>query len=80
MPEREDVSGRVDIAVVSHTALTAGPFSYTQPIDASWPRQGAASRTGAGGVRFSHFLENNACVSALVFQHCFQHGPASIQH
>jgi len=38
MPERENVPGRVDIAVVSDTALTAGPFSYTQPIDAFWPR------------------------------------------
>ena len=38
MPERENVPGRVDITVVSDTALTAGPFSYTQPIDAFWPR------------------------------------------
>ena len=45
MPERENVSGRVNIAVVSHTALTAGPFFYTEPINASWPLQGAASRT-----------------------------------
>ena len=33
MSERENDSGRVNIAVVSDTALTVGPFSYTQPID-----------------------------------------------
>lgn len=34
MPERKNVSSRVNIAIVSDTALTAGPFFYTQPIDA----------------------------------------------
>ena len=29
MPERENVPGRIDIAVVSYTALT-GPFSYSE--------------------------------------------------
>ena len=33
MSERENVSGRVDITIVNDTALTAGPFSYRQPID-----------------------------------------------
>ena len=32
MPERENVPGRVHIAVVSDTALTASPFPYSQPI------------------------------------------------
>ena len=31
-PERENIPGRVDITVVSNTALTAGPFSCTQPL------------------------------------------------
>jgi len=34
MPERKNVSSRVNIAIVSDTALTAGSFFYTQPIDA----------------------------------------------
>lgn len=38
MPGRKNVSGRVNVAVVSDTAFTAGLFSYTQLIDAFWPR------------------------------------------
>jgi hypothetical protein len=33
MPERKNVSGRIDVAVVSDTALTADPFSYSKPCD-----------------------------------------------
>ncbi len=39
MPEHKNVPGRVNIAFVSDTAVTAGQFSYTQPLDAFWPRQ-----------------------------------------
>jgi hypothetical protein len=66
MSKRDNVSGCVNIAVVSDTALTAGQFSYTQPIDALWPCQGTAGRTGTDGVRLVYFLENNTCVSAFV--------------
>ena len=82
MPERENIHGRVNIAFVSDTELTACPFSYSKPRDTFRPRigQGAATRTGLGGVRLVNFFENNTCVSAFVFQHCFLHAPARVQH
>ena len=40
MPERENVPGRVDIAVVSDTTLTC-PFSYSKTGDTFRPRAGA---------------------------------------
>lgn len=30
MPDRKNVLGRIDVAVVSDTTLTASPFSYSQ--------------------------------------------------
>lgn len=74
MPDRENVLGRINItAVVRGTTRTASPVSYSQTCDTSRPRFGQAAtiRTGLGGVRFVNFLKNNACVIALVFQHCF---------
>ncbi len=80
MPGRENVPGRVHVAVVSDTALTAGPFPYSQPIDALRAAERAAGRTGAGGVRLVHLFEHDACVCALVGQHRLQLAPAGIQH
>src|SRR5690554_1487852 len=71
MPDRKNVLCRVYIAVVSDTTLTTSPFSYSQPIYSLRTAKRATTRTGAGGVRLVDFLENNACVSALIFQHCF---------
>lgn|SRR3989338_5708352 len=81
MSRREDVPGRVDVAVVSDTTLT-GPFSYSKPCDTSRPAVGhcAATATGLGGVRLADFPEHDTCVSALVGQHRFQLAPAGIEH
>src|SRR5699024_4400011 len=74
MPDRENVLGRIHIAVaVRDTTRTARPFSYSKPCDTSRPRFGqtATTRTRLGGVCRVDFLKNNACVSAPIVQHCF---------
>ena len=80
MPHREDGPGRVDVAVVSDTALTASPLPHSQPIDTLRPAERATGRSGAGGVRLVDFHEDNACVIAFIFQHCFQLAPAGIEY
>ncbi len=81
MPERENVPGRVHVAVVSDTALT-DPFPYSKPCDTSRPAGGqcTATATGLGGVRLVHYPEDDACVRAFVGQHRFQLTPAGIEH
>ncbi len=81
MPERENVPGRVHVAVVSDTALT-DPFPYSKPCDTSRPAVGqcTATATGLGGVRLVHNPEGDACVRAFVGQHRFQLAPAGIEH
>ncbi len=79
MPEREYVPGRVDVAVVSDTALT-GPDSYSK-AGASFRAVGAdsaAARAGLGGVGFIHRLKHDPGASALIGQELFQLRPASI--
>ena len=74
MPDRENVLGRVYIAVaVRDTTRTAHPFSYSKPCDTSRPAIGqcATTATGLGGVCLVHFLKNNASVIAFILQHCF---------
>ena len=82
MPDRKNVLGRVYIAVVSDTTLTASPLSYSQACSTLRTTDGntTAARTGLGGVRLVDLFKNNACAIAFVFQHCFQHSPASVQH
>ena len=81
MPERENIPGRVHVAVVSDTALT-DPFPYSKPCDTSRPAGGqcTATATGLGGVRLVHDPEDDACVRAFVGQHRFQLTPAGIEH
>ena len=38
------------------------------------------ARTSLGCVTFDDFFKNNPCVSAFIFQHCFDHSPACIQN
>lgn len=81
MPERENVPGRVLVAVVSDTALT-GPFSYskTRSTFRTVGAQRATTRTGLGGVPFIDFQKYPACVLAFVFQQGFQRGPSRVEH
>src|SRR5699024_1693811 len=64
MPDRKNVLGRIDVAVVSDTTLTASPLSHSKPCDTSRPAiwQGATTATGLRGVCLVDFLKNNACV------------------
>ena len=71
-PEAEDIPGRIHVPVVEYTTLHALPDPYSQPVDALRPAKRAARRTGAGGVGFANDLEDDACVSAFIFQHRFQ--------
>lgn len=54
MLDREYVPGRAGMAVVSDTALTTSPFSYSQTFSTLRTAVGNASiaRAGLGGVRF----------------------------
>jgi len=81
MPDRKNVPGRVNVAVVSDTALT-GPFSYSKTGSTfrTVGADSAATRAGLGGVRLVDLFKNNACAIAFVFQHGFQHGPARVKH
>jgi hypothetical protein len=80
MPERKNILCRVNIAVVSNTALTS-PFSYSQAYSTfRTVLARAATRAGLGGVSFVDDFKNYASVSAFIFQHCFQGRPASIQN
>jgi len=58
--ERENVLRRVDIAVVSHTALTH-PFSYSKTCSTFRTAGGddSAARTGLGGVPFWNLQIHN---------------------
>ncbi len=71
-PEAEDILGRIHVPVVEDTTLRSLPAPYSQPIDALRPDKRAARRTGSGGVGFANDLEDDACVSAFIFQHRFQ--------
>lgn len=68
MPERKNIPGGVNVAIMSDTALTTGPFSYSKTCDTFRPRIGqcATIRAGLGGVRLINNLENNACVIAFI--------------
>jgi hypothetical protein len=52
MSDRENVLGRVNIAVVTLTTAVTDPFSYSKTCDTFRPRIGlfTATRTGLGGV------------------------------
>ena len=67
---------------MSHTALTAGPFSYSKARDTFRPAVwlSAATAAGLGGVTFIHDPEDGACVIALVGQHRLQLAPAGVEH
>jgi hypothetical protein len=63
MPERKNVPSRIDIAVVSDTALT-GPFSYSKTRSTfRTVLARAATRTGLGGIGFVDLLENHGSVA-----------------
>lgn len=61
MSERENVPGRVHIAVVGCTT-TISPFPYSRAGSAVRTVGGdfSATRAGLGGVRVVHDLKNNA--------------------
>ncbi len=81
MPEREYVPGRVDIAVLSDTALT-GPDPYSKACSTfrTVDADSAATRTRLGGVGFIHRLKHDPGASALIGQELFQHRPAGVIH
>ncbi len=81
MSERENVPGRINIAVVGCTTTTA-PFSYSKTGSTFRTVGGAlsATRAGLGGVRLVDFHEDNACVITFIFQHCLQLTPAGIEY
>jgi len=81
MPERENVPGRVNIAVVSDTTLT-GPFSYSQTRSTFRTVAGddSATRASLGGVGFVDFHENAASVLAFIGQLRSQCGPAGVEY
>jgi len=82
MPDRENILGRIHIAVMPDTTGITRPFSYSKPCATSRPRTGqtAAIRAGLGGVRFINRFKNNACAIAFIFQHCPQHSSYRIQY
>jgi len=81
MPCREYVPGRVNIAVVSDTALT-GPYPYSKAGSTFRTVIGdsSATRAGLGGVPFIDFEENAACVLAFIGQQRSQCGPTGVEH
>ena len=81
MSERENVPGRINIAVVGCTTTT-GPFSYSKTGSTFRTVGGAlsATRAGLGGVCLVNFHEDNACVIAFIFQHCLQLAPVGIEY
>ena len=73
MPERENVTCRVNISLVKRTALHAPPFSYSKT--GSTFRTAAsyllAARASLGGIGFIYFFKLYAGVLALVLEHGF---------
>jgi len=69
MPDRENILGRVNIAVMPDTTGTAGPFSYSKPCATSRPRIGqtAAIRAGLGGVRLINLFKAMLTLKTLLF-------------
>jgi len=81
MSRRENVPGRVDIAVVGCTAVHAGPFSYSQTGSTfrTAAGDGSAARAGLGGIALVYDLKDNACPLALLLQHCLKLAPSRIE-
>ena len=81
MPRRENVPGRVHVAVVHRAALAASPSSYSKacPTFRTAGGNAPAARASLGGVAFIHYVEDDTGLLALVFQHRLEHGPARVQ-
>ena len=81
MSRRENVPGRVYIAVVGCTAVHAGPFPYSQAGSTFRTACGNASaaRAGLGGIALVYDLKDNACPLAFLLQHCLELAPSRIE-
>ena len=71
----QDISRRIDVAIVAGTAATAYPCPYPQPIDACGSRSGVTVRTGAAGVSFINDLNASTGVLAFIQKLRFQDSP-----
>ena len=74
MPRRENVPGRVHVAVVHRAALAASPSSYSKacPTFRTAGGNAPAARASLGGVAFVDFHKDDTGLMALVFQHRLQ--------
>ena len=81
MPRRENVPGRVDVAVVGCTAVHASPFSYSQASSTFRTAGGntSAARAGLGGIALVFNLKDNACPLAFLLQHGLELAPSRIE-
>ena len=81
MSRRENVPCCIHVPVVYRSAIAASPFSYSQTCSTFRTAGGndPAARASLGGVAFADYLEDDAGLMALVFQHRLEHGPARVQ-
>jgi hypothetical protein len=80
-PDTENVSSRVDIAIVRRPAIRTLPMSYSKTRDTSRPRlrQRAACRTGLGTPSFVGFDKHRLPSGKFVSQHGSERRPARVQ-
>jgi len=82
MHSRKNVLRCFDISIMRRATTATSPFSYSQTCSTFRTAGGdfPPARTSLGCVTFVDFFKNNPCVSAFIFQHCFDHSPACIQN
>lgn len=80
MPQRENVSCGIDVAVMVRTAHLTDPFSYSQTFPAFRAGAAVTRATGLGGIYLIDFLEPDSVRHRLVAELGSEHRPAGIQH
>jgi len=82
MPHSENVRSSVDITVMTDTAITTRPLSYSKVCDTSRPRrrQLAARRTDLGAEPFIDFFVPSPVPNGFETEHVSKGRPAGVIH
>lgn len=81
-PDAEDVHGRVDVAIMRHTAARTIPASYSKRAHTfrAASGNGPASRARLGSKSFVSLDEHSSVPAGFVAEHVSEGGPAGIGH